>query len=303
MQIHFGIETVRAEWDASVVCVGTFDGVHLGHRRVILSAVESARKEEIPGIVVTFDRHPAVVLAPAQKPPSLASLEDNLAQFADIGAAVAVVLPFDERLVNTSAQDFIDRILLARLRAIRLVVGHDFALGKGREGDGKWLADRIPTTIEPPLEVCGLRVSSSIIREAVQQGRMEDAERLLGRPFALHGAVVHGAKLGQSLGFPTVNLVRSCDQVLPPNGVYGGRCQTVNGTFRAAVSIGVRPTLKGGLTKTIEAFLLDYPGDSLYGTDAVLAIRRRLRDEEKFDDLEALARQIEIDVRQVAEMS
>jgi len=302
MQIHFGLDGFCPEWEAAVVCVGTFDGVHLGHREVISQAVALAAADETPAVILTFDRHPAAILAPRHQPPSLAPLEDNLAQFAGMGAALTVVLAFDERLSMTTAQEFLDEVLIARLRASRLVVGHDFAMGRGREGSGLWLAQRIATTIVPAMESKGQRISSSAIREAVSGGDMGAADRLLGRPFSVHGIVVQGAKLGRTLGYPTINLARSCNQVMPPNGIYGGYARTAKGHFAAAISIGVRPTVGEHNPRTIEAYLLDYPGESLYGTDVALDFRVRLRDEAKFENLEALMRQMEFDVKAVRDL-
>lgn len=298
MLTHFGIESVQAEWCEAVVCIGTFDGVHLGHRRVIERAVESGRASDRPSVVVTFDRHPAAVLAPDRVPPAIASLGEDLRQFEAIGAAVAVVLRFDEALAATTAETFLDDILREGLRGSALVVGHDFAFGHDRVGTPDWLADRIPTEVVPPFLLDGQRVASSEIRRRIASGDVEGAARLLGRPFAVEGVVVGGEKLGRTLGFPTLNLARSGGQVRPADGVYAGRCETSIGAFAAAIGIGVRPTV-GGSERTIEAYLLDYPGDSLYGQAVRLEVIQRLRGEVRFDSLEDLRRQMAEDVDRV----
>lgn len=295
MQVHFGVGLLKAEWARAVGCVGTFDGVHRGHQAVIRRAVETAQSAELPCCLVTFDRHPAAVLAPDRCPKALASLEQNLEAFARLGVAVALVLPFDVALSQMSAQDFLNEILEARVRADRLVVGHDFAMGHRRQGTTDWLAERIPTEVVAPFELEGLRVSSSAIRQAVQEGEMELAARLLGRPFAIDGVVVSGQRLGRQLGYPTANLARSFDQVLPPDGVYAARVLWNGGAYDAALAIGTRPAVGGG-DRTIEAYLLDYPGDSLYGLAVSMELRHRLREERNFPSLDALKEQMARDV-------
>jgi riboflavin kinase/FMN adenylyltransferase len=295
MQLHFGTELMRAEWNAAVVCVGTFDGVHLGHQALIKSAVREARAKELPAVLVTFDRHPAAILAPERCPKAIASVEENLEQFRELGIAVAVVLPFDSALSQMSADRFLKDVLVRSVRAQSLVVGHDFAMGHDREGTTDWLRDRIPTQVIEPFEIASVRVSSSEIRRAVSNGDVERAQRLLGRRFAVTGVVVGGQKLGRQLGYPTANVARSFDQVMPLDGVYVAEVETPFGVYRSAVSIGVRPAVGGG-ARTIEAYLLDYPGDSLYGQSVRVGLMAYLRDEQNFPSLDALIRQIESDV-------
>lgn len=296
MQVHFGVDQLQAEWPQALVCVGTFDGVHLGHQAVIGKAVSHAREAQEPAILVTFDRHPAAVLAPDRCPPAIASIPANLRMFESLGIALTVMLPFTRELSQTSAQDFYNHILVEKLRASAIVVGHDFAFGHGRQGTSDWLKERIDTTVVPPFELEGLRVSSSAIRKAILEGHVEDARRWLGRPFELYGVVVPGQKLGRTIGYPTANMARSFNQAVPSNGVYACEAQTDFGVFRAAVGIGVRPTVEENGHRTVEAYLLDYPGTSLYGTSMSLRFLKRLRDEERFDSIEALIEQMESDV-------
>ena len=296
MQVHFGLGTLVPEWQHSVVAIGTFDGVHLGHQAVIREAVEIGQATEIPSVVLTFDRHPAAILAPGRQPRLLASLESNLEQLRLLGVAVTVVLPFDQALSRMTATDFLETILRKGLQAKQLVVGHDFAMGADREGSADWLARRIPTCVVEPFVVEGERVSSSGIRRAVETGAMEIAANWLGRPFRIDGVVVGGQKLGRTLGYPTINLARSIDQVLPPDGVYVATTTTHTGEYRTALSIGTRPAV-GGTHRTIEGYLLDYPGDSLYGQSVSLSIHHHLRAEADFPSLEALKAQIAADVQ------
>lgn len=300
MQVHFGVGTLRAEWQKAVVCVGTFDGVHLGHQAVVRSAVHLAQTHELPCVLVTFDRHPAAVLAPSRCPKTIAGLQENLRAIKSLGVSAIAVLPFDTELSRMSAERFLREILLGSVRASKIVVGHDFAMGHGREGTTEWLSARVPTLVVPAFEVDGLRVSSSAIRQAVSAGEMERAKALLGRSFALSGVIVGGQKLGRKLGYPTANIARSFDQVMPMDGIYASWMETPLGRFKAATSIGTRPAV-GGQDRTIESYLLDYPGDSIYGASIELELVHRVREERNFPTLEALTSQIERDVQDIRE--
>lgn len=295
MQVHFGTDLLNPEWSRSVVCVGTFDGVHLGHQAVISEANRQANERALPLLVVTFDRHPAAILAPERCPPALGSIGAKLRALRQLDVPLTLVLPFDAALAATSAEDFLDRLLKGTLHAEQVVIGHDFAMGKDRAGTPDWLAERIETVVVPPFEVTGRRVSSSFIRSLVTAGEMEEAAKFLGRPFSIEGVVIQGAQLGRQLGYPTANLARSIRQVEPPDGVYAATADTPFGSFPAAVSIGVRPTVDE-TTRTIEAYLMDYKGDSLYGKSITLQVRRRLRGQVKFETLDALKEQMARDV-------
>jgi riboflavin kinase/FMN adenylyltransferase len=299
MQVHFGEELMHAEWNRSVACIGTFDGVHLGHRKVISTAVEHAKQRGVPCVLTTFDRHPAAVLAPDRCPKAIAPLSANLREFDGLGVSVALVLPFTRELSQTPAAEFLARVLIGESKAEMLVVGHDFAFGKDRVGTPEWLKDKIETVVIPPFETDGHRVSSSEIRESVAKGDVDHARRLLARPFSIEGVVVGGQKLGRQLGFPTINLARSYDGVLPNNGIYAGLARTSIGSFKAAISLGVRPTVDG-IDRTLEAFLLDFPSVEIYGASVVLEFHKRLRDELKFDSLEELKSQMARDVSAVS---
>jgi riboflavin kinase/FMN adenylyltransferase len=298
MTVHFGLAGLSPEWPGSTVCIGVFDGVHLGHQQLIRSAVETSRIHEAPAVLVTFDRHPLTVLAPHAAPVQLAGLGQNLRQFERLGIASTVVLSFDRSLAETRAQDFLDSVLVSGLRARRLVVGHDFALGRHREGDAEWLAARIPTTVVPPFEVDGHRVSSTLVRRAVAEGNVEDAARWLGRPFEVEGSVVTGQKLGRQLGFPTANLALPERLAVPADGVYSAWAETVMGRFRSAVSVGCRPAV-GGKSRTVEAYLVDFEGPDLYGSAMRIQFATRLREERDFPDLVSLKDQMAKDVEWV----
>lgn len=299
MQVHFGEELLRAEWKNAIACLGTFDGVHRGHQEVIATAVNHARERGLPCVLVTFDRHPAAILAPDRCPKPIASLSENLRMFERLGVSVALVLPFTRELSETTADRFLQDVLIGEVKTSMLVVGHDFAFGKGREGTTTWLQERIETVVVPPYEIDGQRVSSSIIRAAIEKGDMESVAHWLGRPFDIEGFVVGGQRLGRELGYPTVNLARSYSGVIPADGIYAGLAETSLGSFKAAISIGVRPTV-GGTARTIEAYLIDFPETEIYGYSVRLEVHRRLREEIKFDSLEALKIQMAKDVDLVA---
>lgn len=300
MQVHFGAELLHPEWDESVVCIGTFDGVHLGHQKVIATARDIARQKEMPLILVTFDRHPATILAPDKAPKPISSIAGNLRMFQSLGVAVAVILPFTVELSHTTADEFFKTLLKDTLAAGHIVVGHDFAFGFQRKGTPEWLQQRIETTVVPAFGLEGKRVSSSQIRNLISVGDFPNVKVLLGRNWGMPGIVVAGKKLGRTLGFPTINVARAFDQIMPPDGIYAGIAETDLGSFVAAISIGTRPSI-GGTPRTIEAYLLDFPGDALYGTSVLLRFHLRIRDERNFDTLESLKVQMAIDVAQIRE--
>jgi len=268
------------------VALGTFDGVHLGHREVIRGA----------DTVLTFEPHPAVVLHPATAPQLLTSLERKAQLIGGLGVREVVVVPFDRAFANRSAAEFADEVLVGALGATHVSVGENFHFGHRATGRPALLAadTRFDTRIVPLLEVEGEIVSSSHIRRLIAgDGAVEAGARLLGDPFGIAGEVVRGEQRGRTIGYPTANLVPDDRYVTPAYGVYA--C-IANGTHPAAVSIGVRPTFETQLGELVEAYLLDFDGD-LYGSRLELTFLRRLRGELRFDGVEELVRQIERDVQ------
>lgn len=295
MKACFGTDALVPAWGGCTVCIGVFDGVHVGHRQVVRAAVADARQHDRPAIVLTFDRHPARILRPASVPSMVSTLGQNLRALSECGADLTLVLPFDRALADTTAEEFTRTIVIGLLKAEQVVVGHDFALGRGREGTSAWLAARVSTTVVEPFGPEGHRVSSSEIRAAIAAGDVADAARWLGRNFALVGCVVGGEQVGRTLGYPTANFAPIARQVVPADGVYAGECDTPSGVYRAAISVGTRPTM-GGTTRAIEAFLLDYPGESLYGRCLELIFFTKIRDQVLYDGPEELQAQIAADV-------
>jgi riboflavin kinase/FMN adenylyltransferase len=272
------------------VAVGTFDGVHLGHREVIRGADS----------VLTFEPHPVSVVAPQHAPKLLTSLEVKAELIAALGVRELIVIPFDQAFAARSASEFVDDVLVGALDARRVSIGENFRFGHRAQGDRRLLADdgRFQTDVHPLLEVDGEIVSSSHIRGLVAAGEVQPAAHFLGAPFQLRGEVVHGDERGRELGFPTANLIPGERLVCPGHGVYACRA---NGRA-AAVSIGVRPTFETGRGELIEAYLLDFEGD-LYGSTLRLDFLERLRGERRFDTAQALIEQMHRDVARTREIA
>jgi riboflavin kinase/FMN adenylyltransferase len=271
------------------VAVGTFDGVHLGHRRVI----------EGSDSVLTFDPHPVSVVAPQHTPRLLTSLDRKAGLLAGLGVEEMIVIPFDTGFAERSAQSFIDDVLVGALGASRVSVGENFRFGHRAQGTPQMLSadGRFQTIVHPLLEVDGEIVSSSHIRGLLQAGEVRQADRLLGAPFTISGEVVHGDERGRTLGFPTANLIPDEALAYPGHGVYAALADG----RPAAVSIGVRPTFQTGRAELIEVFVLDFQGD-LYGQTMNVEFLDRLRGERRFESVDALVEQMGRDVERTREI-
>lgn len=277
-----------AEPRARRVAVGTFDGVHVGHREVIAGS----------DTVLTFDPHPVAILHPASTPRLLTTLQRKAQLAGDLGVQELVVVPFDRERAAESAAEFVDEVLVDALQATHVSVGENFRFGHKAQGDPALLvADRrFETRVVPLLEVDGEVVSSSHIRGLVLGGAVEYAGRLLGAPFTVAGEVVRGDERGRTLGYPTANLVPPEGYAVPGHGVYAARARTAAGEERvAAVNVGVRPMFVTGRGELIEAYLVDFEGD-LYGTVLEIEFLKRLRGEKRFAGLDELIVQMGRDV-------
>lgn len=272
------------------VAVGTFDGVHLGHREVIADS----------NSVLTFDPHPVTVVAPQHTPKLLTPLQRKAELIEALGVRELIVIGFDADFALKTADEFVQDVLVDALGATRVSIGENFRFGHKAQGDSRLLAadGRFDTVVHPLLEVDGEIVSSSHIRGLVLAGEVAQATDFLGAPFQLQGEVVHGDERGRELGFPTANLVPEELLVCPGHGVYAcladGR--------PAAVSIGVRPTFQTGRGELIEAYILDFEGD-LYGRELRLDFLARLRGERRFATAEALVEQMHDDVERTREIA
>jgi riboflavin kinase / FMN adenylyltransferase len=271
------------------VAIGTFDGVHLGHRAVIDDA----------DTVLTFEPHPVSVLAPQAAPKLIMPFEIKRDVIDGLGVDELVVIPFDESLAAIEAERFCEQVLVERLGATTVSVGENFRFGAKARGDTAMLAAReeFETRVVPLVEVDGETVSSSRVRALIAAGEVDLATRCLGAPYLFEGEVVEGDRRGHALGFPTANLVPDAALVAPGHGVYAA---FANG-HPAAVNVGVRPTFETGRGLLVEAYLIDFDGD-LYGRSLRVAFVKRLRGERRFPSVEDLIAQMHRDVEQAGEV-
>lgn len=310
MKTLVGRDQLRAPRGGTAVTIGTFDGVHLGHRALIARTVDDALARAIDAAVVTWDRHPNVTLRPDRVPPLLTTPERKAELLAETGAALLVTLAFDEELSRWPPERFATDVLAEGLDARRVFVGEGWRFGHKAAGDPallKSLGRDLGFEVEALdlAEAAGAPVSSSRVRHAVASGDMELACALLGRPFDIDGVVVRGDDRGASLGFPTANIAIDSSLARPSPGVYAARARARGKWFHAAVNIGVNPTFaQSGSAREprIEAYLIDYEGD-LYGEILRVEFLKRLRDEVAFDSVDALIAQIAKDVEATRALS
>ncbi len=271
-----------------VVAVGSFDGVHLGHQSLLAKARALAAQERLPLLVYTFDPPTKVFMRGVGM---LSTLSEKLDLLREQGVDLALAVPFDEDFAARDKAAFLED--LVRLEARRLVVGEDFAFGRGRSGGPADLKTVAPTLTVPLLDLGGAPVKSTRIRERLEQGDVEAARHLLGRPYGARGIVRQGERLGRRLGFPTANVETAPGKVLP-RGVFVARTWVAERAYPAVVNVGTRPTVRGSALR-LEAHLIGFSGE-LYGHELRLTFLRKLRDERAFESLEALRAQIARDL-------
>lgn len=303
MEVIAGLEACPRPQRGSVVTIGVYDGVHLGHRALISRVRATAAQLGCATAVVTFDRHPATVVRPESAPRLLTDLAQRLELLASTGLDYAVVLRFDEERSREPAEEFVHEVIVGCLRARAVVVGHDFHFGHRRRGDVV-LLQRMGA--ELGFDVVGIAlvdhedgeaVSSTRIRQLLAAGQVEHAARLLGRPHEVRGRVTRGDARGADLGFPTANVAVPAEVALPADGIYAGWYVRPDGSVhRAAISLGRRPTFHpDARVSVLEAHLLDFTGD-LYDEEAKVRFVERLRGELRFDSVDELVAQIGRDV-------
>jgi riboflavin kinase/FMN adenylyltransferase len=289
----------------SAVCIGAFDGLHLGHRSLLAQVRDRARALDVDPIAITFAPIPRVFFARGAPVPQISSVREKIAALREAGMHRVLLLHFGARLAAMSATDFIARVLVQRVGAREVWVGEGFRFGHGRAGDLALLqregaAYGLRAEAIEPFAIDGERVSSSRIRELLAAGDFDAAARLLGRRFTIGGHVVRGAQLGRKLGYPTAN-VRMRARVSPVGGVFAVRVHDVGpAPMPGVASLGVRPTVHG-TEPLLEAHLFDFDGD-LYGRRIQVEFVRKLRDEEKFDSLDAMVKQIDLDAQAAREI-
>ena len=288
------------------LAIGVFDGVHLGHQAVISAATSHAHAAEGTPVVMTFDPHPLKVLRPQHVPHLLTATQHKIALIRDLGVEHLLVINFDKKFAATSPEEFVEELVM-HSRALReICVGHEWSFGKDRRGNLD-LLKRLGAQFDfsvvgvPPVTVNGEVVSSTAIRQAVEKGDFAKAADMLGREYTILGTVTRGDNLGKKIGFPTANLSAHSEQ-FPPNGVYFAEAW-VNGVVHyGVINLGYRPTVSSGKSeRVLEIYLLDFDRD-IYGEDVEVRFVRHLRPERKFESLESLAQQIELDVRRAREL-
>jgi riboflavin kinase/FMN adenylyltransferase len=301
-----GTGGVPADAGRTVVTIGVFDGVHRGHQRIVHRALARAAELRLPAVAVTFEPLPEFVVRPLAKPALLTTLEHRLELLGDLGLDAAYVIDFTPEFSQRSPEEFVQAVLVDRLRAVDIVVGANFRFGRRAAGDVATLAEIGGTAgfmvdpiqlagpiSEPDSDASSKVFSSSWIRERIAAGDVEAAADALGRPHRLVGTVVHGDHRGRELGYPTANLELPPDVAIPADGVYAGR---LNG-MPAAISIGTNPTF-GGTGRRVEAYAIDQTGLDLYGQVVTLDFVARLRPMVTFDSVEALVAQMANDVEE-----
>jgi riboflavin kinase / FMN adenylyltransferase len=303
-----GLDDVPSDWGACVATIGVFDGVHLGHQRIVGRAVEIARERGLPVVVITFDPHPDEVVRPGSQPPSLTTFRRQAELLAGLGADALCVLPFTVEFSRLTPDEFVHTVLSERLHAAAVVVGENFRFGHKAAGDVALLGqlgEKYDFTAEgvPLLAAGDLTISSTYIRDRLAAGDVAVAAAVLGRPHRVEGIVVRGHQRGRALGFPTANVESPEHTAIPADGVYAGWLLTLDldghetECWPAAISVGTNPTFDG-VDRTVEAYALDRDDLDLYGTHAAIDFIARLRGTVRFDSVDALITQMHEDVAQ-----
>lgn len=299
MKIFHGTENANII-RPTVLTLGVFDGLHLGHQKIMRTVVDQAKVAGAHPTAITFDPHPRAVLHPESAPPLLQTLDQRLANFEVLGLEQAIVIRFNKDFASQPAENFLRDIVHDRLHAKEVYLGKGFAFGRDRGGNIEMLramsselgfvADEVPE-----VTLRGQRISSSKIRTLLSEGRINLARRMLGRPYGVEGVITRGNRRGHTIGFPTANL-KPHNRVIPKFGVYA-TATLVDGTWRRSITnIGVRPTFEDDAEPSIESYIFDFDGD-LYGDVLRVRFLHRIRDERKFSGIDELRAQIEKDTR------
>jgi len=301
MDIIRGTENIPAALQGVFATIGNFDGIHLGHRHIFQRMQEEAHREKCQTVVISFDPHPKMVLHPDRRPFYLiSSAEEKINLLRDIGIGAFLIIPFSLEYSQTTAREFVREILWEKLHIRKIIIGHDYTFGHGKEGNEDFLVaegKRLGFAVEAMNAFCvgNEIVSSTKIREAILKGDVRFAAKLLGRPYNLSGRVAAGDQRGQELGFPTAN-VEANKELLPPHGVYAVRCLLRGEKLDGVVNIGFNPTFAGGKL-SVEVHLFDFDRD-IYGEILDVFFVEKLRDEIRFDGPAQLIAQIKRDVAQ-----
>lgn len=303
MKVFEGLDRVRRIQNAHVT-IGNFDGLHLGHKSILNTLIERAEENDGSTVVVTFDPHPLQVINPERIKGLLTPLPVKRRLIEQMMIDFLVVLKFDENLKEMEPEEFVRRILVERIGISHLVVGTDFRFGKDSKGDVDLLRSlskkyKFSFDAVNPVKIDGEKIGSNRIRRMVQDGKLEEVKKYLGRPFSIFGKVLYGAGLGRQIGFPTANLSTYEDQILPKTGVYATEVELNGKYFYSVTNIGSRPTF-GFNTLSLETHILDF-SDEIYGTELEVIFHKRLRDEQRFSSVDELRKAIENDIHSARE--
>ena len=305
MRVFHGIQSLHSIKNP-VLTIGTFDGVHLGHQRIIQQLNSEAAKIDGESVLFTFEPHPRMVLDPQHHGIKLIqSQEEKIASLDNFGLKNVILYPFTKDFSNLTAEEFVEKILVEKMGVKKLVIGYDHQFGKNREGNLNFLIEKgkqfgFEVVEIPAQDVDEVKVSSTKVREAIKTGNIEQANSFLGHTFLLSGEVIHGNKLGRTIGYPTANIhVFNEEKLIPANGVYAVKVELENGRlYPAMMNIGIRPTIQGDHRLTIEVHLFDFDAD-LYGRKLSVHFLRKWRDEQKFSGIEELKAQLKKDENEI----
>ena len=302
MIIHHGVDTIPTIKNP-VVTTGTFDGVHLGHQKILTYLKDLARKSEGESVVITFWPHPRLILQPAQNIQSITDLNEKIALLDKQGIDHLVILPFTKELANSSSQTFINDVLITPLSTSILAIGYDHRFGKNREGSFQYLKENehlYPFSIQeiPAQDIDEITVSSTSIREALNNNDLALANRLLGHTFSITGVVKKGDQIGRTIGYPTANLeVAEKNKLIPPNGAYASKVIIENRIYKGMLNIGMRPTVNGQ-NKSIEVNIFNFDA-SIYNQEITIELYKYIRKETKFTTIHQLKEQLHQDKQSV----
>ncbi|GAA1370696.1 bifunctional riboflavin kinase/FAD synthetase [Streptomyces beijiangensis] len=310
MQRWRGLEDIPQDWGRSVVTIGSYDGVHRGHQLIIGRAVERARELGVPSVVVTFDPHPSEVVRPGTHPPLIAPHHRRAELMEELGVDAVLILPFTAEFSKLSPADFVVKVLVDKLHARLVVEGPNFRFGYKAAGDVAFLAET-GRTYDFEVDVIDLYVSgeagggvpfsSTLTRRLIAEGDMTGAAEILGRPHRVEGVVVHGAKRGRELGYPTANVETLPHSAIPADGVYAGWLTADGERMPAAISVGTNPQFDG-VARTVEAYAIDRVDLDLYGMHVAVDFLAYVRGQEKFDSIDSLLVAIGADVKRSTEL-
>ncbi|MCX7983187.1 MAG: bifunctional riboflavin kinase/FAD synthetase [Syntrophales bacterium] len=305
MEVISGWENIPPSLKGAYLTIGNFDGVHLGHQFIFEKLRREAAEHKVPSVVITFEPHPKMIIHPEIRPFYLiTTLEEKLNLIGEHGINCCVVIPFDPSFAQTTAGEFVKKILVEKLHVKKVFIGHDYTFGRGKEGNETFLIEQgkilgFEVEVLTPFTLNGIVISSTRVRKAILSGEMHQAAQYLGRPYNLKGVVVEGHGRGQELGFPTANIAPE-KVLIPPDGVYAVKVKMDHTWLKGAMNIGTNPTF-GDEKRTLEVFLLDFEGN-IYGRRVDVYFVDRIREERKFPSIDELINQITLDVARVREI-